>query len=206
MKSKSIEKLAASFLKFPSVGSRTASRFALYIAKASKEEVKELIESLIEVKKNVKLCSLCFNPFDGDGRLCPICSDPRRERDTLCVIEKESDLIAIEEAGIYQGIYFILGGTLSPVRKETIRRIRTRELVERIKNPTKFKLKKIEEIIIATNFTSEGETTALYLERLSKNLEVKSTRLARGLPKGGELEYIDEETISSAFRERKSRI
>ncbi len=203
MNPKSIQRLINSFSKLPSVGSRTASRFAFYAIKAPKKEIKEMIEALIEVKENVKLCSICFNPFEGESDLCEICSDPRRRKDTLCIVEKESDLIAIEQIKSYQGIFFILGGTLSPTRKEGIQKIRIKELVERIEDPTKFGLNKLKEFIIATNFTTEGETTALYLERTLKDSGIKITRLARGLPKGGELEYIDEETILSAINQRR---
>lgn len=201
MHPKSIQKLIECFLKLPSVGSRTATRFAFYVTKAPRDEIMELVKAIAETRRNTKLCSLCFNPFEGFSKetRCEICSDPRRDKGLLCIVEKESDLMAIEQAKIYKGLFFILGGTLSPLRKESIGKIRVKELIERIKNPDE----KFNEIIIATNFTSEGEATALYFERILKNSRVKITRLARGLPKGGELEYIDEETISSALEGRK---
>ncbi len=205
MYSESIQKLIEAFSKLPSVGPRTAARFAFYIIKAPREEVKGLMEAIAEARKSTKLCSLCFNPFENpsDNTLCDICSDPRRTKNILCIVEKESDLMAINQAKTYKGIFFVLGGTLSPMRKENIRKIRVKELIERVKDPERYGAKKFDEIIIATNFTSEGEATALYLERILKEVGVKVTRLARGLPKGGELEYIDEETISSALEGRK---
>ncbi len=205
MYSKSLQKLIEAFSKLPSVGPRTAARFAFYVVKSPKEEIRGLVEAIAEARKSTKLCSFCFNPFEGlqEKELCEICSDPRKNKNILCIVEKESDLMAIDQAKSYKGLFFILGGTLSPMRKENIRKIRAKELLERIKNPVKYGFVPLEEIIIATNFTSEGEATALYLERILKDLGIKITRLARGLPKGGELEYIDEETISSALEGRK---
>ena len=193
---KSIQRLIEAFLKLPSVGLRTATRFAFYVVKAPRNEVRELVEAIAETRRETKLCSLCFNPFESREKShCEICSDPKRDKKTLCIVEKESDLVAIEQAKAYKGLFFILGGTLSPLRKGGIR---VKELRERIGGDGKFN-----EIIIATNFTSEGETTALYLERILKSCGARVTRLARGLPKGGELEYVDEETISSALEGRK---
>ncbi len=203
----SIQKLIDIFQKFPTVGSRTATRFAFYLSKLSKKETKELLEAIAESKNKTATCSFCFNVFEkkeGNGNLCEICSDSRRDREKICIIEKETDLQSIEQTKKYKGLYFILGGTLSPLRKENIKNIRGKEIVERIKNPKKHGLEKpIKEAIIATNFTSQGEVTALYLERIINPLGIKTTRLARGLPTGSELEYIDEETISSALEGRK---
>lgn len=205
MHPRSIQRLIAALSGLPSVGSRTATRFAFHLVKAPKEEVRELVEAIAETRRSIKLCPFCFNPFEGseNSKLCEICSDPRRDKKTLCIVEKESDLMAVEQAKSYKGLFFILGGTLSPLRKESVGKIRVKELIDRIKRPEKFDIDKINEVIIATNFTSEGESTALYLERILNDFDVKVTRLARGLPKGGELEYIDEETISSALEGRK---
>ena len=198
---KSIQRLIEAFLKLPSVGSRTAARFAFHVIKAPRDEIKELVSAIAEIRKDTKLCPSCFNFFEHHSKenLCEICSDPRRDKGMLCIVEKENDLMAIEQAKVYKGLFFILGGTLSPLRRGSIKKIRAKELIERVKKPDE----KLNEIIIATNFTSEGEATALYLERILKNSGARVTRLARGLPKGGELEYIDEETISSALEGRK---
>ncbi|XOA43029.1 MAG: recombination mediator RecR [Candidatus Nealsonbacteria bacterium] len=197
--SPTIEKLIKLFSKFPTVGPKTAARFVFYLLKSKKEDIDELIDTIFRLKKNVKACNLCFNSFESsEAKLCDICSNPTRDKSLLCIIEKETDLLAIEKTKKYKGLYFILGGIISTLRKKDIEKIRTEELKERIeKDPV------IKEIIIATNPTSEGEATALYLERLLDPFNKKITRLARGLPVGGELEYADEETLKSALEGRK---
>ncbi len=193
----SIEKLIKQFGKFPTVGPRTAARFVFYLMKASDKEIKELTDSLNELRERIKLCDFCFKPFEGEGNLCEICSDKKRNQSLLCVIEKETDLDSIENTKKYKGRYFILGGTLSKMKKDGEKKLRIQELKERAKK------EEIKEIIIATNPTAEGEATSLYLERQLKPLNKKITRLARGLPTGGELEYADQETLSSALEGRK---
>lgn len=220
---KTIQKLIELFSKFPTVGPRTAARFVFYLMGKKEEEIEELINTISELKKNVRICSFCFNPFEPsfakatEGKakeeLCEICSNPSRDRSILCIAEKEIDLTAIEKTKKYKGIYFILGGTISTFKKEKIKELRLEELKERLENPQKFGLldADFKEIIIATNSTTEGEATALYLERVLKPLHPPAsgrrvpeiTRLGRGLPVGGELEYADEETISSAFQSRR---
>lgn len=198
---KTIQKLIDLFSKFPTVGPRTAARFVFYLLKIPKEEIKELLNSILELRKLVKTCKLCFNPFQAEGTLCEICSNPLRNKTLLCLVEKEIDLISLEKTKKYNGLYFILGGTVSALKKEDIKKLRIKELEERLKTSSE-----IQEIIIATNPTTEGEATALYLERLlKKNLPAgrQVTRLGRGLPVGGELEYADEETLSSALEGRK---
>ncbi len=203
---KSIQRLIEIFSKFPTVGSRTATRFAFYISKLDKKETRELLEAIAQVKNKIKSCLFCFNDFESDNSesLCEICSNPSRDKGILCLVEKENDLESIEATKRYKGVYFVLGGTLSPLRKDSLGKIRAKELIDRLKNPQKYGIKNsFTEVIIATNFTSQGEVTALYLERAIKKLNIKTTRLARGLPTGSELEYIDEETISSALEGRK---
>jgi recombination protein RecR len=194
----SIQKLIDLFSKFPTVGPRTAARFVFYLMKIPKEETEELINSISNLKKTVKICSFCFNPFEGEGELCKICAAPSRDKTLLCVVEKATDLITLEKTKKYNGLYFILGGTVSTFKKEDIKQLRTKELEERIKAHPEIK-----EIIIAINPTTEGEATALYLERLLKPLNKKISRLGRGLPVGAELEYADEETLGAAFEGRK---
>ena len=195
---KSIQKLIDLFSKFPTVGPRTAARFVFYLLKLPKEEVDNLVSSITELKNNIKICELCFNPFEGEGTLCPICENKTRDKSLLCIIANETDLQAIEKTKKYNGLYFILGGTVSTLKKGGLEKLRTKELQERIKNHPEIK-----EIIIATNPTPDGEATALYLERLLKPFNIKITRLGRGLPVGGELEYADEETLGSALEGRK---
>ena len=203
MYSPSIQKLINIFSKFPTVGPRTAARFVFYLMKLSQEEIDEIVKSVSTLREKVKLCSFCFKPFEPstdsgqEGELCEICSNPSRDKTLLCVIEKETDLMPIEKTQKYHGRYFILGGTVSRLRKEDMEKLRIKELQERIQGSP------IEEIIIAVNPTTEGEATALYLERVLKPLNKKITRLGRGLPVGGELEYADEETLGSALEGRK---
>ena len=193
----SIQKLIDQFSRFPTVGPRTAARFVFYLLKLPKNDVKKIIESIAELKNKIKLCSFCFKPFESDANLCEICSNTGRNKSFLCVVEKETDLETIEKTKKYHGKYFILGGTVSKLRKEDMEKLRIKEFLERAKLP------EIQEIIIATNPTTEGEATALYLERTLKPIGKKTTRLGRGLPVGGELEYADEETLSSAMDNRK---
>jgi len=196
-----IQRLINLFSKFPTVGPKTAARFVFYLLKSKKEDIDELIDTISNLKKNVKTCGFCFNSFEFSGsqsRVCQICSDPKRDKSLILIVEKETDLIAIEKTKKYKGLYFILGGVISTLRKKDVEKIKSEQLKERVKrNP------QIKEIIIATNPTSKGESTALYLERLLKPFNKKITRLGRGLPVGGELEYADEETLESALEGRK---
>jgi len=195
---KSIQRLIEIFSKFPTVGPRTAARFVFYLMGKSKEEVEELVAAIQDLKKNVKICSLCFKPFEAEGELCEICKNPMRDKTLLCVVEKETDLMVIEQTKKFNGLYFILGGTVSRFKKKEVEKLRIKELKERVKNEPEIK-----EIIIAINPTLEGEATTLYLERILKPYNKKITRLGRGLPVGAELEYADEETLGSALEGRK---
>lgn len=215
---KSIQKLIELFSKFPTVGPRTASRFVFYLIKLDQEKFDELLNSVTDLRKAIKICSFCFNPFEAldDKDLCPICKDNSRDKTLLCIIEKEIDLISIEKTKKYKGLYFILGGTIS-LKKTDSKKIRTpakagnldslkymynlelriEELKQRIENSN------FQEIIIATNPTIEGEATTLFIKRELEPFNIKITRLGRGLPVGGEVEYADEETLTSAFESRK---
>jgi recombination protein RecR len=168
-----------------------------------KEEVDNLISSISQLKNNIKTCEFCFKPFEPSaetpiGLVCEICRDVRRDRSLLCIVANETDLMAIEKTKKYNGLYFILGGTISAFKKTDIEKLRIKELEEKVKNN-----REIKEIILAINPTTEGETTALYLERILKPSEKKISRLGRGLPLGAELEYADEETLSSALEGRR---
>ena len=198
MYSPSIEKLIKLFAKFPTIGSRTAARFVFYLIKRKDEEIEELIQAIQDVKKEVKICPLCLNPFEDKTELCEICGNPSRDKNLLCVVEKETDLASLEKINKYKGLYFVLGGTVSALKKDDIKKLKIQELEERIKNHPE-----IEEIIIAINPTTEGEATSLYLERNLKQFNKRITRLGRGLPTGGELEYADEQTLKDALERRK---
>lgn len=201
----SIQKLIEKFAKFPTVGPRTAARFVFYLLGAKDQDTDELLLLISGLKQKIKLCSFCFNPLEGSENLCEICANNGRDKTLLCVVEKEADLAVLEKTKKYKGIYFILGGTVSNLRKEEIEKLRINNLLERLKNPETFNLQgaDFQEIILAMNPTPEGEATALYLERQLKPFNKKITRLGRGLPVGGELEYADEETLENAISGRK---
>lgn len=196
----SIEKLKDIFKRFPTVGSRTAGRFVYYLARLPKEKTDEIILAIQELKSKIKLCKACFNLFENQNSdFCAICADSRRDKKILCVVEKEADLLTIENTHKYSGLYFILGGTVAMMRREDLSQLRLEELKTRIKNNN------FSEIIVALNPTPEGKTTSVIVESAIKECgsQAKITHLARGIPVGGELEYADEETLESAFEGRK---
>jgi len=198
---KTIQKLIDLFSKFPTVGPRTAARFVFYLIKLPQTELEELSSYLKKLKESIKMCSWCFNSFDLSAgseqeNLCPICKDSLRNKEMICIVEKETDLTAIEKTKKYKGLYFVLGGIIN-LKKKDKKDIRIEQLKERIKN-NGFK-----EIIIAINPTTEGEITRLLLERELRPFNIKITHLGRGLPMGGELEYADPDTLSSSFDSRK---
>ncbi|MCP6717963.1 MAG: recombination mediator RecR [Patescibacteria group bacterium] len=197
--SPTIQKLIDLLSNFPTVGPKTAARFVFYLLKTDKKEVDELILSISNLKRNIKTCSLCFNSFESkNSQLCEICSNPSRSKNLLCIVEKETDLKALEKIKKYKGRYFVLGGTVSLLKKQRDKKLKIEQLKKMIKDNSEIK-----EIIIATNSNTEGEATALFLERELNPLNKKITRLARGLPVGGELEYADGATLKSALEDRK---
>jgi recombination protein RecR len=204
---KSIQKLIGLFSHFPGIGPKTASRLVFHLLKEKDREVGELARAIANLKESLKTCRFCFKSFDSNkqGQLCEICSNPLRRKNLLCVVASETDLAVFEQAKIYKGVYFVLGGTFSPLDKQPARQLRLEELRQRIRRPEKFglKTKAIEEIILALNPTVEGQATALYLERKLADLNKKITRLGLGLPQGAELEYADRKTLSSALKSRK---
>ena len=197
----SIDKLINIFRKFPTVGPRTAGRFVYYLMKLPKERIKELTDAITELNNQVKLCQLCFNPFEGEGQYCPICKNPARNKNLLCIVEKETDLLSLESTKKFNGLYFILGGTVATMKKEDISQLRVEQLKKRV-NEGNFS-----EIIVALNSTPEGITTSVLVETSIKEFALspapKITHLAKGIPVGGELEYIDEETLENALEGRK---
>ncbi len=197
-----INNLISLFLSFPTVGRKTATRFAFHLLNSTPEEIDKLTKELQKLKSSVHNCKFCYRSLEKEKSLCSICSDKSR-KPILAVVERETDLMSLEKTKKYKGYYFILGGNISPLRKKDLKKIRAKELKSRIENPENFDLGKIEEVIIATNPTTEGEATGLFLERVLENLDIKITKLAKGLPVGGELEYADEDTLSSALKGRK---
>ena len=199
----SIEKLKNIFRRFPTVGPRTAGRFVYYLMKLPKNQIDELQNAINELKNNIKLCQLCFNPFElnktAPTNLCQICSNVKREKNLLCIVEKEADLSSLENTKKYNGLYFILGGTIGTMRKEDVSKLRIEELKKRVSQGN------FSEIIVAINSTPEGRATSVLVEQTIKQINptAKLTHLARGIPVGGELEYADEETLENALEGRK---
>jgi len=192
---KPVMQLIREFSKFPGIGEKTATRLAFHILKSTKEEALSLSNSILAIKQKVKLCSICYNITEENP--CAICRNERREKDVVCVVEGPQDLAAIEKTGDYKGGYHVLHGVLSPLDGVGPEDLNIQSLVERVKRES------IQEVIVATNPKVEGEATALYIAKVLKTFEIKVTRLAQGLPIGGELEYFDEATVSKAFEGRR---
>ena len=182
-------------VRLPGIGPKTAQRLALHLLKVSREEAAGLAEAILALKDRTRTCALCYNV--GEEDLCPVCRDPRRDPAVVCVVEEPSDLIAIERTREFHGVYHVLGGSLSPLEGRGPDRIRGQELLARVADGA------AREVILATNPTVEGEATALYLQRLLKPTAVRVTRLARGIPVGGALQYADEVTLSRALEGRR---
>lgn len=201
---KSIQKLIEIFSKFPAVGQKTAARFAFFLLRQDNKEIENLIKAISELKSNVKHCKFCFKPFEpkNSENLCEICSSLTRDKSIICIVEKEQDLESIEKTKKFNGIYFILGELINFKKKKLERE---KDLIERLKNPQKFGLidANFKEIILALNPTPEGEATKLYLKKLLSPFSIKISTLAIGLPTGAELEYADNESLSSALENRK---
>ena len=192
--SPSIEKLIQSFEKLPSIGNKTAARLAFYILNASEEETKEFVDSIVNAKRNLKYCSKCYNISDTDP--CNICSNPKRDESVICVVEEVRDVLAMERTHEYNGVYHVLHGSISPMNGVGPDNIKIKELLARLMDG------KVKEIILATNPRVEGEATAMYISKLVKPLGIKVTRIARGIPIGGDLEYTDEVTLAKSLEGR----
>ncbi len=189
-----IERLVAELSKLPGIGRKTAARLAFHILGEEAEYARSLAEALVEVKEKVSFCRECFNYAVGD--LCAICSSPRRDKGLVCVVERVQDLLALEGAGGFGGVYHVLHGVLSPLDEVGPEEIRIRELLERVRRGG------VREIVLATGTGVEGEATALYLSRELKGAGVGLSRIAYGVPIGGELEYLDRATLSRALEGR----
>lgn len=195
MSQKPIEELINEFSGLPGIGEKTAQRLAYYILDLDEINVKKLSDSIINAKLNTKRCSICCNFTDGDP--CSICSDLNRDSSTICIVEYPKDVLAMERTGAYHGLYHVLHGTIRPLRGVSPDDLTISELIKRLSNP------EIKEIIVATNPTTDGDTTAMYLKRLLSPLGIKTTRIAYGIPVGGDLQYYDEVTISTALNNRQ---
>lgn len=196
---KPVRTLIGELMKLPTIGPRTAARLAYWLLRQPKELRVGLSEALQKLDGDVYRCPKCFLPSDADPKeRCSICDDPKRDTTLIAVVEKETDAIAIEKTRRFKGVYHVLGGLVSATNRETNRQVRVRELVERIRRAGN-----IREVILAINPTTEGDLTALFLEKHLGSLHISVTRLGRGLPKGGDLEYADEETLSAALAGRK---
>jgi len=180
--------------KLPGVGRKTALRLAIHILKTDKESVNKLVKSIEELKTKLRLCSRCFN--FAEDELCQICQSHKRDKSIICVVEEASDVIAIERTNEYNGVYHVIGGVLSPLSGIGPESLKIKELMKR------FPEEEIKEILLALNPDTEGETTALYLARMIKPLGIKVTRIARGIPIGGDLEFADDATIGRALNSR----
>jgi recombination protein RecR len=192
---KSVENLIKEFKKLPGIGPKSAKRIVFFLLKLSRSDILKFSQSLVEMKEKVRFCTECYGLTEED--VCYICRDESRDRKKICVVEEASDIVIIEKTGEYRGLYHVLGGLLSPIENIGPEEIRIPKLLERIKTNN------IDEIIIALNPTVEGESTAVYLKKILLPLGIKVTRLASGLPVGGDLEYADEVTIGRAISDRR---
>ncbi len=200
---KSIKNLIDKFTKFPSVGPRQAARFVYCLLEKPKEEIEDFAMAILNLQK-IKKCALCYQNIEKSEKeqfpyLCPICKNDKRNKTTICIVEKDTDIEIIEKTGRYNGLYHILGKSeIKNFNEKILQELHLKELIKRIKDN-----KEIKEVIIATSATTNGDTLALYISRLLKPLNIKKTRLGRGLSTGSELEYMDEETLSQALLGRK---
>jgi len=197
-----IQKLIDEFSKLPGIGKKTAQRMAFYILKEKKEEAEGLAKAILEVVEKVKYCSICFNITEEDP--CGICKDEKRDRSIICVVEEANDVVALEKTEQYNGLFHVLGGVLSPLDGIGPDDLKVKELLSRLKGPKDpaSREKEVKEVILATNPNTEGEATAIYVAKLIKPLGIKVTRIARGLPAGGDLEYADQVTLANAIEGR----
>lgn len=189
-----LSRLIQELSRLPGIGEKTASRLALHILRSPRESAESLSRAILEVKEKIRLCSRCFNLTDQD--LCRICQDAKRNQEVVCVVSGPEDLMALERSGGYRGLYHVLHGVLSPLEGIGPQDLRLEELLSRLRGGT------IQEVILATNPSVEGEATAQYLSQVIKPLGVRVTRIARGVPMGGDLQYIDQVTLAKSLENR----
>jgi len=190
-----LARLIKELARFPGIGEKTAARLANFILHESAEDARRLAESILEVKEKIRLCRVCFNLSEGD--VCPVCSDPDRDGTVICVVEDPDALIALEESGTYRGLYHVLHGVLSPLDGVGPEKIRVRELIERVRGGA------VKEVILATNPSVQGEATAVFLMRSLAEETVRVSRIATGVPVGGDLKYADRMTLAKALEGRR---
>src|SRR5947209_1113678 len=190
---KPVSRVVDELARLPGIGPKTAQRLTYFLLRAPTEQAEALAEAILELKNRVVLCSECFNITEQSP--CEICSDPKRDRSRICVVEEPLDVVAIERTSQYAGLYHVLHGALSPIEGINPEDLKIRELIQRLQP-------EVEEVILATNPNMEGDATAMYLTRQIAPIGVSVTRLARGLPTGGDLEYADEITLSNALAGR----
>ena len=190
-----IKRLIKELSRLPGIGGKTAARLAAYVIRASEEDARSLAESILDVKRKIRLCSVCFNLAEGE--ICDVCADTARNRELLCIVEEPDSLIALEESGGYRGVYHVLHGALSPLDGIGPEHLRIGELLNRIAAHP------VEEVIVATNPSVAGETTALLLTKLLKERGVNVTRIALGVPVGGDLKYTDRMTLAKCLEFRR---
>tara|TARA_Y100000588_G_scaffold395159_2_gene520624 strand:+ start:12373 stop:12984 length:612 start_codon:yes stop_codon:yes gene_type:complete len=191
----SVARLIDAFSRLPGIGPKTAQRLTYHLIRASSEESELLAKSLLEMRDRLQFCSLCHNI--SESTICPICANTNRDQGLLCVVEEPLDLFVIERASVYQGLYHVLHGVISPMNGVGPEDLKIQELIDRVKDG------KISEVLVATNLSLEGDATAMYLHDAIDPLGVRTTRLAGGLPSGGDLEYADEVTLSRALEGRR---
>ena len=194
-----IQNLINQLSKLPDMGPRAASRLAFYLINQEQKDLDDLSSLIKELKTKIHLCSQCFNITSKDNQLCSICQEPKREKETICLVENVLNIIPLEKTKQYHGLYHVLGGLISPTDGIGPENLKIKELTARIKNGQPA----IKEVIFALSPTTEGDTTLLYIERLLKPLNIKITRLGRGLSMGSDLEYIDENTLTNALLGRR---
>ena len=193
---KALDKIISLFRRFPGVGPKQAERFALYVVRASNSEIEALVEALRGVKQSVAYCPECWNYAEGGP--CSVCADGARDRSVICVVERPQDLAAIEKAKSFNGVYHVLHGSVSPAEGIGAEQIRIRELIERVKASDG----RVREVIIATNPDTEGEATSMFLIQALKPYVARITRIAYGVPLGGDIDYMDEVTLGHALKGR----
>lgn len=194
MNSGIVENLIIELMKLPGIGRKTAQRLSFFIMRMPEKDAISMAKAIIKLKEKARFCNSCFNITEDE--VCSICKDPSRDRSMICIVEEPSNLLVIEKTRIYKGLYHVLLGALSPIDGVTPERLKINELVRRVKTDS------IAEVIIATNPNTKGETTAQYLAQLIKPLGIKITRIAYGLPMGGDIEFADEVTLSKAMEGR----
>ncbi len=193
---KPVSRLIEEFQRLPGIGPKTASRLAYHLLRVPEEQAASLGQALLDLRAQTRFCSVCFNITDTATDPCAVCRDPQRDESLLCVVEAPLDVQAIERAQGFKGRYHVLHGAISPVEGVSPENLKIRELVERVRGSG------VREVILATNPSMEGEATAMYIHRQLQGLPVRVTRLARGLPVGGDLEYADETTLFKAIEGR----